>query len=250
MDQNELLEKLDIPQFKTQADLLADKLKELITSENFAQGFVFPNENEFCKLLNVSRGTLRDAYKKLDTQGFIERTKQGTFVKCKDTIAKQGNFAASLELASRQEMLEFICAFEPEAAALAAQKMTHEDLKQLETLMIECENCISDQKALNDANYKFHEFIRLQTKNNLVISALTAYYDIFSKQIVSIIYDLLKRNVDDFRNKALKEHRLLYQAFVEKDAETARKITYNHLLADVAIYKKLNQSQLDKTENL
>ena len=123
-----------------------------------------PNENEFCKILNVSRGTLRDAYKKLDTQGFIERTKQGTYVKCKETIAMQGNFSASLELATKQEMVEFISAFEPEAACLAAQKIDEEGIKQLEHLMAECEYNAEDPAALNTANYKFHEFIRMQAK--------------------------------------------------------------------------------------
>ncbi len=92
----------------------------------------YGKRTEFCKLLGVSRGTLRDACKKLDTQGFIERTKTGTFVKCKDAIARQGNYSASLELATTQEMIEFISAFEPEAAYLAAQKIDEEGLRRLE----------------------------------------------------------------------------------------------------------------------
>ena len=165
MDKTELLGKLAFEQFKTQSDYLADKIKQMITSEEFEDGFIFPNENEFCKILNVSRGTLRDAYKKLDTQGFIERTKQGTYVKCKETIAMQGNFSASLELATKQEMVEFISAFEPEAACLAAQKIDEEGIKQLEHLMAECEYNAEDPAALNTANYKFHEFIRMQANH-------------------------------------------------------------------------------------
>lgn len=239
MEKTELLRKLATPQFKTQSDSLADRIKNMITTEELEKGFSFPNENEFCKILNVSRGTLRDAYKKLDTQGFIERTKHGTFVKCKDTIAMQGNFSASLELASRLEMMEFICAFEPEAAALAAQKIDADGLDKLKKLMEECEDCAQDQSALNEANYKFHEFIRLQTKNALIISALSAYYDIFSKHILTMIYDLLKHNVDDFTNQALQQHRLLFDAFCQKDTEAARKISYDHLQADLQVYEKL-----------
>lgn len=244
MDKTTLPGKFSIPQFKTQSDYLAEQIKQMITSEGLATGFAFPNENEFCKILNVSRGTLRDAYKKLDTQGFIERTRHGTFVKCKDTIAKQGNFSASLELASRQEMLEFICAFEPEAAGLAAQKIDNAGLQELKVLLEDCERCAENQKKLNEANYKFHEFIRLQTGNPLIISALSAYYDIFSSQIITMIYDLLRKNVDDFRNQALNQHRQLYQAFCDRDGETARKIASEHLQADIKIYQKLNQNTL------
>lgn len=245
MDKTELLGKLAFEQFKTQSDYLAEKIKQMIISEEFSDGFAFPNENEFCKILNVSRGTLRDAYKKLDTQGFIERTKQGTRVKCKETIAMQGNFAASLELAARQEMIEFMCAFEPEAVRLAANKIDDEGIRQLELLMEECERCAHDQKALNEANSKFHEYIRMQSNNNIVISVLTAYYDIFNKQIIDMIYYLLKENVDGFRENALVQHRQLLDAFRNRDGEKAREIAYEHLLADQKMFEILKKNDVE-----
>lgn len=241
MEKSELLGKLAADQFKTQSDYLADRIKQMITGGEFEDSFVFPNENEFCKILGVSRGTLRDAYKKLDTQGFIARTKNGTFVKPKDTIAMQGNYSASLELATTQEMIEFISAFEPEAACLAAQKIDRDGLLKLEELLLACEDCAEDQRALNAANYKFHEFIRMQTKNSLIISALTAYYDIFNKQIIDTIYFLLKQGTSDFRDNALKQHRELFTAIKNGDGEKARMIACKHLQHDLEIYAKLKR---------
>lgn len=241
MEQRDLLEKLAFVQFKTQSDYLAEKIKNMIINDEFSDGYIFPNENDFCKILNVSRGTLRDAYKKLATQGFIERTKQGTFVKCKEKIALQGNFSASLELAEKQEMTEFICAFEPEAVYLAVQKISDEQIDELEMLMNECEQCADDNEALNEANYKFHEFIRINSKNNLVISMLTAYYDIFNKQIVDAIYYLLNEGTDDFKNAALLQHRELVSAFRERDGEKARKNAHDHLEADLRMYAQIEK---------
>lgn len=241
MDKTELLGKLTIDQFKTQSDYLADKIKQMITNEEFEDGFVFPNENEFCKILNVSRGTLRDAYKKLDTQGFIERTKQGTYVKCKETIARQGNYSASLELATTQEMLEFISAFEPEAACLAAQKIDEDGIRQLEELMKECERCAQDHRALSESNYKFHEFIRFQSKNSLVISALSAYYDIFNRNVIDMIYLLLQEGANPFRDQALAQHRELLEAFKARDCQAVREIAYKHLQADLKLYAEIHQ---------
>ena len=234
--------KLVMPQFKTQSDYLAEQIKRLITSNEFDDGFVFPNENEFCKMLNVSRGTLRDAYKKLDTQGFIQRTKQGTFVKPREEIARQGNFSASLELASQDEMAEFICAFEPEAVCLATEKMTEDDLAKAEQLLLECESCAGDHNALNEANYRFHEFIRMKSGNNLIISALSAYYDIFSTNIINMIYSLLKCDAEDFKNQALRQHRQLFEAIKAKDCETARLIAREHLQADIREYARIKKA--------
>lgn len=239
MINQDILDKLAFEQFKTQSDYLADKIKQMITNQEFEDGFVFPNENEFCKILNVSRGTLRDAYKKLDTQGFIERTKHGTYVKSKDKIAQQGNFSASLELATIQEMVEFIVTFEPEAAYLAAMKIDDEGIAHLENLLSECENCAQDNDALNEANYRFHDYIRSLSKNSLVISILSAYYDTFSKHIIGTIYALLKENADNFKGNALSQHRELLEAFKARDGETARRIAQAHLEADMKAYAEL-----------
>ncbi len=59
MENDKLLDKLVINEIKTQSDYLADKIKNMIVSREFHDGFVFPNENEFCKKLNVSRSTLQ-----------------------------------------------------------------------------------------------------------------------------------------------------------------------------------------------
>lgn len=241
MDKELIIEKLAIEQFKTQADYLADKIKSMITQHEFEEDFVFPNENEFCKMLNVSRGTLRDAYKKLATQGFIERTKQGTYIKGKARIAEEGNYSASLELASLSEMTEFILTFEPEAARLAVEKIDDTAMEQLERLMLACESCADDVNKLNLANYEFHNFIRSQSRNTLVISILSAYYDTFNKNIIDMIYCLLKENSDNFKENALAQHREIFTAFQNKDGEKVRRLVREHLEADLNTYAALHK---------
>ena len=53
MNNTSILEKLAVKELKTQSDYLADKIKGMITSGEIKQGFKFPNENDFCKQLNV-----------------------------------------------------------------------------------------------------------------------------------------------------------------------------------------------------
>lgn len=131
MKKQDLLEKLVVTEIKTQSDYLADKIRNMIISGELDDNFKFPNEMEFSKKLNVSRTTLREAYKVLTTQGFIRITKHGTYVKSRADIAKQGDFVASLDLADKREMLEFVCALEPEAVALAAKKLMKKGSKSL-----------------------------------------------------------------------------------------------------------------------
>ena len=179
---------------------------------------------------------MREAYKILDTQGFIHRTKHGTYVKGIDDIARQGNFLASLELADKREMVEFVCALEPGAVFLAAKKIDEEGLKELEKLMIACEKAVDDSKELLKKNYQFHAYIRELADNNLITSALTAYYDIFNQQIIENIYAWYN-NIDEFKMKSLEQHRELFDALKNNDAEKAKKIAHIHLFDDIEVHE-------------
>lgn len=232
MENANLLDKLAIGEIKTQSDHLADKIKNMIVSHELNEGFVFPNENDFCRRLGVSRSTLREAYKILDTQGFIHRTKHGTYVKCREDIAKQGNFVASLELADEVELIEFVCALEPDAVSLAAKKIDEAGIAELEVLLEACEAVGDNWKALLVKNYEFHAYIRELAGNNLITSALIAYYDIFNQQIIAGIY-IENEDTDEFRKNSLRQHRELFEAIKNHDAEKAKAIEYKHLLDDI-----------------
>ena len=188
MDNKEIFKRIAISEIKTQSDFLADKIKNMMITKELEEGYRFPNENDFCRMLNVGRGTLREAYKILDTEGYIKRTKHGTFVKKKEDVARQGNFKASLELANMNELVEFVCALEPEAVCLAAKRMTEDQIDHIEQLVTECREYKDDPHKLSDKNYKLHEYIRNASGNQLMISALTAYYDIFNQQVIQHVF--------------------------------------------------------------
>ena len=237
MDNEKLLGKLAVNEIKTQSDFLADRIRDMIAAGEFSDGYSFPNENDFCRILKVSRGTLREAYKILDTQGFIQRTKHGTYVKCRDDIARQGSFRASLKLADIQELWEFVCALEPEAAALAAKKIDDKGVAELEKKMLACEASMnSSNEVFLERNNEFHAYIRRLADNNLIISALTAYNEAFDEQIVGTLYRV-SDNLDDVKEEALVKHRELFEAIKNHEPERARDIEYSHLLDDIERYK-------------
>lgn len=227
-----ILNKLAVTEIKTQSDYLAEQIRDMIVSRDLPDGYAFPNETEFCKILNVSRGTLREAYKVLDTQGYIRRTKHGTYIKARKEIAEEGDFAASMRLASDEEIIEFVLALEPEAVYLAAEKMDEENIKELEQLLIACEDAIDqDWKIFLDRNYEFHQYIRNMSRNMLIISALAAYYDNFNEKIIQNIYRT--NDTKRFRESSLKQHRELFEAIKAKDAHKAKDIERHHLFDDV-----------------
>ena len=58
-----------------------DKIRSSIIKGTFEEGSKLPSEQTLCKSLNVSRSTLREAYKVLQTMGYVElKPGRGAFV--------------------------------------------------------------------------------------------------------------------------------------------------------------------------
>lgn len=211
---------------KSHADLLAQKIQDMIISGELIPEKIFPNENVLCGQLGVSRSTLREAYKILEIKGYLVRSKSGTFIKRSNDIVCDGNFKAALEFSKKNEILEFVTFMEGEAAYLAAQRATEEQIMQIEKFKKLCEDNLDIPAALEEYNSKFHLAIRIASKNQPIISSLTAAYDrcmqnksqIFSKN----------KNTEEIKN-FINQHDKLFEAICNKDAVMARKIAAEHL---------------------
>lgn len=75
-----LFDSISIENRKHISEELFEKLRDAILSGELPAGYVFPNENELCQKLNIGRGSLREAYSRLETLHMITRSKTGTYV--------------------------------------------------------------------------------------------------------------------------------------------------------------------------
>lgn len=219
---------------KNQADVLATDIKKRIIGGQLRPGKIFANENDLCKELSVSRATLREAYKILEIEGYISRTKRGTFANNKEKLALSGHFTASLELAEYSDIIEFLSILEPEAVAIAAKRVTNQQLSEIYKYMLKCEQSKNVTGAVEDYNYQFHLRIRLASQNQVIVSALSASYDKFNEKIIR---KLIRKDRDGFLDQCFKEHRQLFQAIQVGNSTTAKKIAYKHLMEDIEQYE-------------
>ena len=70
---------------KSTVDLAVEKLIEYIQGDEVEVGQKLPAEVWLCRELNISRTTIREAYRVLQSQGYLEiRAGKGAFVKSKE----------------------------------------------------------------------------------------------------------------------------------------------------------------------
>jgi GntR family transcriptional repressor for pyruvate dehydrogenase complex len=113
---------------------VVDALLGMLSSGDYRVGDRLPSEWQLVRQLSVGRSAVREAVRELVTLDLVEvRRGQGTFVRTlrPDLLVRPETFAGSVEQAVRHELLEVRRIVEPEAAALAAERRTPEELERL-----------------------------------------------------------------------------------------------------------------------
>jgi len=129
--------------------IVASRAEARIRSGEWAQGTRLPPERELCRVLDISRATLRQALAELEQRGFISRHQgRGTFVTRPPVAAELGGYfsvvaalrarglrlstkvlAVEIEAASRQLALDLAC--QPGDALLRLDRLRSVDAEPL-----------------------------------------------------------------------------------------------------------------------
>ena len=199
-----------------------------IIKENYMQpGDKLKNEYELAELLNVSRGTIREAIKSLISRNILEvRQGAGTFVSNKNGVPEDPlglTFISDIKEDKKValDLLDIRLILEPEIAALAAVKGT---TKQIKTMLEQCkivEELIKKGEDYREADILFHKRIA-QCSGNRVIENLIPIIN----SSVSLTINLTE---DVFRQNTYKEHRAVAEAIASGDSLGAKCAMIVHL---------------------
>jgi GntR family transcriptional repressor for pyruvate dehydrogenase complex len=211
------------------SDQVFDQIKDLITRGELSPGDQVSPERDLAKALNVSRTTVRDAISKLVAMRFLEhRQGQGTFVKYPDT--GKGNLLAeamALENATIKDLLEFRMGLECNAAAVAAQKATPEDIQHLGDAIRDMELALASGGLGTEADVAFHMTISYASKNPVQIHIMKHFFDF-------LFYGIKESRAALYRDprqagKMLAQHQQIFQAIKDRDQNQAHQAMQAHI---------------------
>lgn len=201
---------------------VADQLRTLIENEVFKVGDKFPAERALAEKLGVSRPTIREAMVALELSGLIEiRTGSGIYVSSNkvnetvDIISKGiGPF----------EILEMRYILEPEVCALAATRITDEQIKQLKQIVTEMEGA-KDATAYEIADGKLHIAIAMASNNNAMQASISWLWKLRQESVLSnLVIEAIER-----QGPLIEEHKRIVMAIAQRNPEKARLAMKNHL---------------------
>ena len=189
-----------------------ERLRESIVNGDYPAGEPLI-ETTLAAQFSVSRTPIREALRRLEQDGLVERGSRGMHVRSR----------------SPEEILEIYevrVTLEVAAARAAAERRTPLDLARLEQIhqaMLAAST--EDSERLANTNRKFHEIIWSMSHNATLIDLLTRLYAHL------IRYRETTLTFQDRWQAVLKEHAQLIEAIKDGDRELAGQIAEEHMVA-------------------
>ncbi|KFB08077.1 FadR/GntR family transcriptional regulator [Nitratireductor basaltis] len=213
---------------RTLADSVYERVLAKIVNGETPVGGKLPTEHALCAEFGVSRPVLRQALRQLrEDQVIVSRQGSGSYVTRKPDTAVL-DFAPIGSIADIQRTFEFRAAIEGEAAYLAAERRTDEQLSRLQDALDELARCVDEGELGVDADEAFHALICTASDNHYFVAAR-------SSMQANILMGLnLTRNLSLAKSRerlalVQAEHDMIFSAIRKKDAEAARNAMRRHI---------------------
>ncbi|MGN6699031.1 MAG: FadR/GntR family transcriptional regulator [Thermomicrobiales bacterium] len=162
-----------------------ERIKRYIVENQLQPGDPIPTEQALARTLGISRNSLREALRALETAGVVEtRHGLGTFVGEATLAPLIAGMAFSLvQSISREprtlgEMLEVREIIEAELVRRAAGRHTPAQLARLERLVARMETQGARGRFDREADRDFHDVLYEPLGNRVVILVLEAFWDV------------------------------------------------------------------------
>jgi DNA-binding FadR family transcriptional regulator len=210
------------------ADELYGQLLEQIVGGVLTPGDKLPTEHELSRALRVSRPVVRQALMRLQADGLVEsRRGSGTFV-LRAPSSEIRRFADPSEFSRYLRSFEIRIALEPEAARLAAQRRTPEDLARINQACLDLADAISAGAQAQKHDLAFHQSVALATGNELFSRQLEGL-DQELEGYMSVSLGLTGLGSSERKRIVLMEHTQVAEAIALRDDELAATYMRFHL---------------------
>jgi len=207
------------------------RLSQEILSGQFKPNEKLPTEQEMIATFGVSRTVVREAIAALRSEGLVEsRQGAGVFVAGDMTRRPFRIDPHGLRtLKGVADVMELRMAVEIEAAGLAAERRSAEDVATIARALEAFEQAIREGDNAVDADYQFHHAVSQATGNDYFRS----FIEFLGRHIIprrSVHVDSQNPKAQKaYLTKVHKEHQAIHRAIEQADARAARRTMRRHL---------------------
>ncbi len=183
-------------------------------------------EGVLAETFHVSRASVREALRALELRGLIEgRQGGGTFVRQISADELSRSMTSALLAGKREvaELFELREMIEPAIARKAAERVTDDQLRELERIVDQQRRKVARGEPYPDEDARFHYTVAVAASNAALL------------RLVNVIMDLLRESRATYLQsgsrpqRSLEGHSLLLEALRAHDPDRAETIMRDHI---------------------
>jgi GntR family transcriptional repressor for pyruvate dehydrogenase complex len=205
---------------------VVNQVHDMVREGKFKAGDQLPSERELSETFKVSRTSVREALRALETQGLIvSRTGAGNFVAELPIESLVAPLAAMLieEKSALADIFEMRKVIEPHIASLAAERATKRDIERMKKILDKQREAVSRGETGVEADAELHFAIGHATQNQALEKLVSGLMDILSHSREESL------QTKDRRKASIESHRKILSAIEEHDKKKAREAMLFHI---------------------
>jgi GntR family transcriptional repressor for pyruvate dehydrogenase complex len=198
----------------------------LILDGTMPAGRLLPSERLLATRFGVSRGSVRDALRMLETIGLIEtRHGQGTFPRelTVDRLVAPLASVLSYRRDLQDELLDVRRMFEPAVARVAATRVTDQDLADLQRILETQRRKLRTHQSAIVEDTAFHAVLARATRNRVVMQIMQTLNDLLVES------RKLTLGQKGRPRRSLEGHEAVVAALRRRDANAAALAMHVHI---------------------
>ncbi len=208
-------------------DNVSAQIKDYVTSGEVKVGDKLLTEKELGERLKVGRSTVREAMRLLEAMGYIEiRAGKGAFVAKtrEDDPDVLYRWFASHE-PELHEIMEIRMAIEPLAVRLAIERISAQEIRELEMVHEKFARALTDRDVvgLAKSDELYHDLIVRATRNKLLVA--------INETVARCLLEYRTRSfaVRETAGNALAPHQAILDCIRRKDAARGTQVALEHI---------------------
>jgi GntR family transcriptional regulator, transcriptional repressor for pyruvate dehydrogenase complex len=202
------------------------QIHELIREGRLKAGDQLPAERELAETFQVSRASVREALRALETHGLIiSRTGMGNFIADLPVESLVAPLAKLLteEKNALADIFELRKLIEPQIASMAAERATVKDIERMKRLLDKQSEQVQRGATGVDADTEFHFAIGQATQNHAIEKLVSGLLDVLSHSREESLQTVGRRQA------SIDSHLAIVAAIEKHDEAKAREAMRYHI---------------------
>jgi DNA-binding GntR family transcriptional regulator len=209
--------------YKPLREIVFESMRDAIIS-----GILKPGERlmeiQLAEEMGVSRTPVREAIRKLELEAFVVM------------VPRKGAYVAGVSHKDVADVFEIRTALEGLAAGLAAERITSDEIEQMErVLLVTDDDEEMDLERIVQRDTDFHDLLYKASRNNRLLQILANLREQIQRFRATSLA-VPGRYLD-----AIKEHRAIVEALAEHNSELAKELMEAHIVtAENVMFQTFN----------